>query len=85
MYENLQEHSKPLLASIALNFEGSEAKKEKQALASEEYKQHVLGLNTAREAYLKKWASYKNLEINLSVAQSLNKATTSEINISKFN
>jgi len=83
-YENISEQSKPILAKIAQNFSGSEAKKEKEALASQDYETYLEGLSEAREHYLKKWASYKNLEIQLSVAQSLNKANTAEINISNF-
>lgn len=84
VYENVSEQSKPMLAKIAQNFSGSEAKKEKQALASKEYETFLEGLSEARDNYLKKWASYKNLEIQLSVAQSLNKASAAEINISNF-
>lgn len=83
-YENISEHAKPILAKIAQSFSGSESSKEKQALASIDYQNYLEGLSEAREHYLKKWASYKNLEIQLSVAQSLNKANTAEINISNF-
>lgn len=84
VYENLQDMLKPVLAQCVAKYTGSEAKKEKQALADPEYLQFLDGLAEARKGYHLAWAKYENLKTQLAVAQSMNKIKVVEMKSNTF-
>ena len=78
-YKALDDAPKSILAGIATNFEGSEAAKEREASASEEYRYHHLkSLNEARtkaaiakvnyDVY-KTWIEMKRTELSYQKAE----------------
>ena len=84
VYENIKQQEKPNLAVIAQSFEGSEAARERQALASDEHTLYLQGLEEARRKHYAAMAKFKRLELALAVCQSMNKIMTAQINISSY-
>ena len=84
LYENLQDMTKPVLAQCVAQFTGSEAKKEKLAMADDVYLQHLDAVSIARRDYHMAWAKYENLKTQLAVAQSLNKIKVVEMKSNTF-
>lgn len=74
--ENLDGHTKTILACVSMKYEGSEAKIQRQALADKRYKSHLKALKLAVEAYNRAWALLEGLRIKMDILRSLNKNYT---------
>jgi len=73
IFENLDKYSKPLLAQIGTNEEGSEAERNRRAMAHDKYQSHVMAVRIARKEYNRAWALLESLNIKTKLLQSLNK------------
>lgn len=62
LYEFLDGEKKVVLAKLASGFDGSEATRERQALASTEYCIHLEGIKEARHDMLKAKTHYESLQ-----------------------
>ena len=71
--ENLDGHTKTILACVSMKYEGSEAKIQRQALADEDYKSHLEALKLAVKDYNRTWALLEGLKIKMDILRSLNK------------
>ena len=75
-FENLEEQKKVMLAFYSMQYEGSEAKIQKMALQSKEYRTWIETLNLARKEYNRCWALLEGLKIKMDILRSLNKNLT---------
>lgn len=65
-YEAFDDNSKSVLAHISISYMGvasSKTEAEMRALASEEYKEHLIALQDARRAFLKAQVRYDSLKM----------------------
>jgi len=73
VFENLDKHSKTILAQTELDYTGSQAAIARNALADPRYIEHLENVKEARGAYNRSWALLRGLEIKLSCLQSINR------------
>jgi len=72
-YENLNNHTKTVLAQIATRFTGSESERTRLALADSDYVTHLEALKFARQQYNRASALLEGLRLKISILQSLNR------------
>ena len=85
-YDNLSEHKKTIVATLAAKSEAKSAtQKESDAYASDHYSDYLKGLSGANSEYLQAMAKVKTLEVKLACYQSLNKLLTKELEINTNN
>jgi hypothetical protein len=61
IWRGLERYEKPLLANLALGFEGSVASREMEARASSAYHTHVKGMVEAEANFIQAQGHWKNL------------------------
>lgn len=72
-YENLNNHTKTILAQTSGKYTGSEAERTRLALADQDYITHLEALKLTRQQYNRTSALVQGLELKLKILQSLGK------------
>ena len=72
-FENLDKQEKTVLAQIANEFDGSEAQRNRQALANDRYRGYKDAVKIARGRYNRSWALLEGLRLKMDILRSLNK------------
>jgi hypothetical protein len=73
LYDYMSELKKHLLAKLKINKDGSNANKETEALASDEYRVHIDGMRDQGSILAKAAARFHSLERKFDSMRSLNK------------
>lgn len=78
-YDDLEDKKKPFLAAYASGGEGSNAEKERYALASKDYRDFLAGLSVARKEFLQSLVQYDMAKLRIDVLRTVISARKEEV------